>query len=69
MTSQLIALCFDANDPFALARFWSGVLGWEMTDDPLDGVTLMPGDDTGFRIRFVYTPGEKSGPNQMHLDL
>ena len=34
MTSQLIALCFDANDPLRLARFWSGVLGWEMADDP-----------------------------------
>jgi len=69
MTSQLIALCFDANDPFGLARFWSGVLGWEMTDDPHDGVTLLPGDDTGFRIRFVYTQEQKSGQNQMHFDL
>lgn len=69
MTSQLIALCFDANDPFGLARFWSGVLGWEMTDDHHDGVTLLPGDDTGFRIRFVYTQEQKSGQNQMHFDL
>ncbi len=69
MTSQLIALCFDANDPLRLARFWSGVLGWEMTDDPHDGVTLLPGDDTGFRIRFVYTEELKSGQNQMHFDL
>ena len=68
MTSRLIAVCFDANDPLGLARFWSGVLGWEMTDDPHDGVTLLPGDDTGFRIRFVYTSEQKSGPNQMHLD-
>ena len=28
MTSQLLALCFDANDPLGLARFWAGVLGW-----------------------------------------
>jgi predicted enzyme related to lactoylglutathione lyase len=69
MTSQLIALCFDANDPFGLGRFWSGVLGWEMTDDPDHGVTLLPGDDTGFRIRFVYTREQKSGQNQMHFDL
>jgi len=34
MTPQLIAFCFDANDPIGLARFWSGVLGWEMTDNP-----------------------------------
>jgi predicted enzyme related to lactoylglutathione lyase len=69
MASQLIALSFDANDPFGLARFWSGVLGWEMTDDPEDGVTLLPGDDTGFRIRFVHSQEQKSGQNHMHLDL
>ena len=34
MTCRLIALCFDANDPLRLARFWAGVLGWEMVDDP-----------------------------------
>ncbi|NYH55172.1 putative enzyme related to lactoylglutathione lyase [Nocardiopsis arvandica] len=69
MTSRLIALCFDANDPVGLARFWSGVLGWETTDDPGEGVTLVPTDDTGFRIRFVDTREQKSGPNQMHFDL
>lgn len=30
MTCNLVALCFDANDPLRLARFWAGVLGWEM---------------------------------------
>ena len=69
MTSQLVALCIDANDPLGLARFWSGVLGREMTDDPHDGITLLPGDDTGFRIRFLPTQQQKSGPNQVHLHL
>ncbi|MFC6081361.1 VOC family protein [Sphaerisporangium aureirubrum] len=69
MTSQLVALCFDANDPLGLGRFWAGVLGWEMVDDPHDGVTLLPSDDTGFRIRFLPTQEKKTGPNQMHFDL
>jgi catechol 2,3-dioxygenase-like lactoylglutathione lyase family enzyme len=69
MTARLDALCFDAHDPLVLARFWSRVLRWEMTDDPQDGVTLIPRDDTGFRIRFVHTHEQKSGPNQMHFDL
>ncbi|PZR81909.1 MAG: bleomycin resistance protein, partial [Candidatus Aeolococcus gillhamiae] len=52
MTSDLFALCIDANDPLRLARFWAGVLDWEMAGDrPDDGVALVPGDDTGFRIR------------------
>ncbi|MGN9788593.1 VOC family protein [Nonomuraea sp. ZG12] len=69
MTSRLVALCFDANDPLLLARFWAGVLGREPADDPDDGITLLPSDDTGFRIRFRPTEEKKTGPNQMHFDL
>ena len=69
MTCQLFALCFDANDPLRLARFWSGVLGWEVTDDPDDGVALLPNDDTGFEISFLATQERKIGQNQMHFDL
>ncbi|MEO5710163.1 MAG: VOC family protein, partial [Nocardioidaceae bacterium] len=53
----------------ALARFWSGILGWETTDDAMGGPALLPADDTGFRIRFVPTDRPKSGPNQFHYDL
>ena len=69
MTAQLIALCFDANDPPALARFWSGVLGGEVTDDPDGGATLMPAEAPGFRIRFVPSQERKVEQNQMHFDL
>jgi hypothetical protein len=69
MTSQLFALCFDANDPLRLAGFWAGVLGWAMADDPHDGTALLPSDDTGFRIRFLPTLERKAGQNRMHFDL
>jgi len=69
VTSQLHALCFDANDPLGLARFWIGVLGWEMADDPHHDLTLLPSDDTGFRIRFLASQEQKAGQNQMHFDL
>ncbi|WP_157253668.1 VOC family protein [Nonomuraea typhae] len=69
MTSQLVALSFDANDPARLARFWAGILGWEMADDPVEGITLLPDDDTGFRLRFVASQEKKTGQNQIHFDL
>ncbi|MFE9680457.1 VOC family protein [Streptomyces sp. NPDC006285] len=69
MGCQLFALCFDANQPLDLARFWSDFLGWELTDDPRDGLTLLPGDDTGFRLRFLPTEERKTGQNRMHFDL
>jgi predicted enzyme related to lactoylglutathione lyase len=70
MTCQLFAVRFDANRPLLLAEFWSGFLGWEMADDPHDDdVALLPGDDTGFRIRFVAFQEQKIGQNRMHFDL
>ncbi|MFV2113798.1 VOC family protein [Micromonospora sp. LOL_025] len=69
MTCHLFALSLDANQPPRLARFWSGVLGWDMLDDPPDGVALLSGDDTGFRLRFLPTERPKAGPNPMHFDL
>ena len=69
MTSQLHALGFDAIDPQRLARFWAGLLGREMVDDPPDGFALLPKDDTEFRLEFFPTQAERVGENQMHFDL
>src|SRR6476469_2846674 len=64
MTCELVALCFDANDPIRLASFWSGVLGWEASDDQ-QGISVLPSDDTGFRIRFFPTEVRKRGQNRL----
>ncbi len=69
MPVHLLALTFDANDPRRLARFWAGVLGWEAADESPDGITLLPSDDTGFRLRFLPTQEPKVGQNRMHFDL
>ncbi|MCO1574814.1 VOC family protein [Crossiella sp. SN42] len=69
MPATLLALGFDAKDPAGLARFWAGVLNWEIAPDALGGIALLPDDDTGFRIRFLPTEAEKPGPNQVHFDL
>jgi hypothetical protein len=66
MTATLLAVCFGANDAPGLARFWAGLLDWETTED---GTALLPGDDTGFRIRFVPTRERKTAKNRMHFDL
>ena len=69
MTSEVVAVRVDANDPLRLARFWAGVLGWEIADDPQDGMALLPSDDTGFRMRFLPTQEPTVGQNQMHFHL
>jgi predicted enzyme related to lactoylglutathione lyase len=69
MTSQLVALCFDANDPLRLARFWAEALHWEIHNGTNDEISLKPTDDTKFRIIFLPSKGKKVGKNPIHLDL
>ncbi|MFG2573580.1 VOC family protein [Streptomyces sp. NPDC048481] len=69
MTSRLHALCIDAQDPIRLARFWADFLSWERAEDCSDGTTLLPSDETGFRLRFLPSQTPKSGQNHMHFDL
>jgi hypothetical protein len=70
MTSRLFALCLDANDPLRLARFWAGVLGQEMAEDPQEGIALVPDDDIGFRLRLLPTQEQKAaGQDPRHLHL
>jgi predicted enzyme related to lactoylglutathione lyase len=68
MTCRLLALCVAAASPLRLARFWAGLLDWEMADEPY-GIALLPSDDTGFLMRFLPTQERKTGQNQMHFDL
>ncbi len=68
MTSALVELCFDANDPNRLAQFWAAALGWDV--DMIDGdVALVPTDGTRFRVLFLPVPEPKVGKNRIHLDL
>jgi hypothetical protein len=69
LSARLVALCFDADDPFLLARFWAEALHWAIHDETDDEVGLVPTDDTRFRIIFLPVPEKKVGKNRIHLDL
>ncbi|GAA0594034.1 VOC family protein [Streptomyces crystallinus] len=69
MTSRLFAICFNATRPSELARFWSGVLDWELADGPGDEVAILPPDAAGFRIRFLPSQEPKTNQNRAHFDL
>lgn len=60
MTSRLFALTIAALDPTRLARFWAGLLDWEVAEGSPDEIALLPKDDTGFRIRFLPTQEQKA---------
>lgn len=73
MTSRLIALCIDANEPLLLARFWAEALGWEVAPvpdgDACDVISLIPTDGTRFGIDLARVPEAKVGKDRLHLDL
>lgn len=69
MTSRLVALCFGANDPLGLARFWAEALRWDIDASADSEVGLVPTDGTRFRIQFLPVPEPKVGKNRIHLDL
>jgi hypothetical protein len=66
MPSRLVAVTYDAEDPVALAEFWSRLLGREAV--PEDGGVLVPGDDTQVGLRFIYST-EPGSAATLHLHL
>ncbi len=69
MTSQLVSLCLDANEPLRLARFWAEALHWDVDDEREHEIRLVPTDGTRFDIVFEPVPDKKRLRNRNHLDL
>ncbi|VTR75851.1 hypothetical protein CHMI_00604 [Cellulomonas hominis] len=61
-------LCVDAQDPRALAQWWSQVLGWPVVEDD-DELAVEPPDGSGLSLLFVEVPERKQVKNRLHLDL
>jgi catechol 2,3-dioxygenase-like lactoylglutathione lyase family enzyme len=71
MASRLVNLCFSANDPMRLARFWAEALGWQVGEEEDGALEVLPTDGTRFDLEFVPVPANetKQEKNRIHLDL
>ena len=74
MSTRLVHLVWDANDPAALARFWASALGWVLGDEDEDELDVWPEgyrypDPAAVPLAFVPVPEAKTGKNRVHLDL
>jgi len=73
MSTRLVHLVLDANDPQKLARFWAAALGWEIEEE--DGeIGVCPAgyeypDPVALAVLFEPVPEKKAGQNRVHLDL
>ncbi len=68
------ALCVDAGDPSALARFWEQALGWRRTYASEDEIVLeppegSPEDGVAPDLLFLRVPEQKMVKNRLHIDL
>jgi len=71
---RIQALCDDARDPLASARFRREVLGWRITIEEHDEVVLgpradSPQDAVAADVIFLEVPEEKASKNRLHLEL
>ncbi|QPP09938.1 VOC family protein [Streptomyces bathyalis] len=68
MTSNLRNISVDCANPYALARFWSEVLGIPVhpDDEPGDDEVGIPLDGGG-TLLFLKVPESKAGKNRLHL--
>jgi catechol 2,3-dioxygenase-like lactoylglutathione lyase family enzyme len=74
MSTRLVHLVIDANDPAKLARFWAGALGWEIEDEGSGEVDVSPAgyhypDPVALSLVFVPVPEPKTVKDRIHLDL
>ena len=74
MTTRLVQVVADANDPAGLARFWAAALGWEIgLEEPAEVAVWPPGynypDPVALPLVFVPVPEPKTEKNRVHLDL
>ena len=71
MTSVVRHITIDVAppyEPYALAEFWSAVLGHPIDDDSADGDDEV-GLDGAQTLLFIRVPEAKTVKNRVHLDL
>ena len=78
MIGKLRSVVVDTRDPHALATFWAGVLGGQVTtnEDEDDDSWVVVTDPTGRRLAFQLAPEHEPpqfpdprGSQQFHLDI
>src|SRR5438445_4323659 len=74
MSTRLVHLVVDADEPGRLARFWASALGWEVASEEPDEVDVCPPgfsypDPSALPLVFVPVPDPKVVKNRIHLDV
>jgi predicted enzyme related to lactoylglutathione lyase len=70
MATRLWSVVFDCREPLGLGHWWAETLGWRVTKEEPQEVTVeAAGEDRPFSCVFLPVPEPKTGKNRLHLDL
>ena len=62
-------IAIDSDNPRRLAEFWAAVLGYEITEEAENVVSLEAPDRSAPGIDFCAVPERKTVKNRLHIDL
>ncbi|MFJ6570356.1 VOC family protein [Streptomyces sp. NPDC091292] len=68
-TGPIAAVVVDCVDPRAMARFWGAAIDWALHEVADDRAVLRSAEEVGPYLEFLRTPGVKTVPDRVHLDL
>ena len=68
-TGPIAAVVVDCADPRAMARFWGEAMDWTLHEVTDDHAVLRSAEGVGPYLEFLRTPGVKTVPDRVHLDL
>ncbi|MFE9772666.1 VOC family protein [Streptomyces sp. NPDC005931] len=68
-TGPIAAVVVDCADPRAMARFWGAAVDWTLHEATGDHAVLRSARGVGPYLEFLRTPGRRTVPDRVHLDL
>ncbi|MGW3265015.1 VOC family protein [Streptomyces sp. NPDC001056] len=68
-TGPVAAVVIDCEDPGAMARFWGEATDWTVHGVTDEQAVLRSAEGVGPYLEFLRTPGGKTVPDRVHLDL
>ncbi|MFD4262540.1 VOC family protein [Streptomyces sp. NPDC058534] len=68
-TGPIARVVVDCADPRAMARFWDEATDWTLHEVTVEHAVLRSAAGVGPYLEFRRTPGGKTAPDRVHLDL
>ncbi|MFD4524673.1 VOC family protein [Streptomyces sp. NPDC058470] len=68
-TGPIATVVVDCEDPRAMARFWAEAIDWPLHEATDDHAVFRSATGVGPYLEFLRTPGVKTVPDRVHLDL